>query len=274
MRYVGGNATFAFPCVVPNVGAFAPRCVVPVSHPKGEVHVVLGRHFPYIFNGTSQIIDIGRHRIAEAMMESINFVYAFRSFGYYVPEKHLVRFHLCTGNSSYPNVIYEYNIDENSWSRHDTDDKVTCAAEYSLRGMAWLPGQSFRWVYTGDEDGWVGRQDGIDEQYGTDRIGDYHTYIDTKRFVIQDESNYLSLKARILRIGFEVKGSGTFQVYIRCGGGSWSLAGEVTLTSEYQDSYVYVNNTSKGVQLRFKTVGPDYFFLKWVQIGYQPKTGR
>ena len=274
MQYVGGSAIFRFTCVVPNVGAFSPRCVVPVAHPKGEMHVVLGRHFPYIFNGTSQIMDIGRHRVAQAMMESINYLYAFRSFGYYVPEKHLVRFHLCTGNSSYPNAIYEYNIDENSWPRHATDDKITFAAEYSLRGMPWLPGQSFRWVYTGDEDGWIGRQDGIDEQFGEDRVGPYDTYITTKRFVIQNETDYLSLKARILRIACEAKGSGTLNVYVRYDGGSWVSAGSTALTSEFQDYYFYVNNTSKDVQVKFQTDGPDYFFLRWVQIGYQPKTGR
>jgi hypothetical protein len=201
----------------------------------------------YIFGERGEtIVDRIDLPIRPDLFDSLNMSYLYTSFAWVFEEDTVYRIYVPTGAATEPDVGFEYNYLEKTWSELAYTTAPTAA------------GMHGRLQIFGDTSGNIFRED--EDDYDDNTVG-YASWFTTKDFRFYG----LDRRTRYDHLSYNVKGVGTFYVdYSVDEGANWVNFDSQTLTATFTRYVSHIDVSAKRMRFRFRTdaAADSYFFLR------------
>lgn len=268
---------FAFYAAVPTTGLAAPRALLNIHNRE---HLFLGWDDVYMYRGELGVERVGGV-IRDELFDIIDPDNIETSFMVYIGNEDRARLHIPQVGSSVPDVYFEFNLKEKSWTKGART--YSGYGEYQVTTTEDWDGDSETW--DDDLSSWnsattvkgfplflYGNDSGEVHQYPSNNYSLIGTAIsahwDTKDFT-PDE--YRKVMSTWLTLQFEASGNTVDVSYSTDAGISFTDLETVTLTDDLAMYRVDLDVHSSQIRFRFaNNTADETFKLRWFEVGYVP----
>ena len=272
------NYPFAFYGAIPNVGLAAPRALLNINN---STHIFLGWDDIYTYSGGANVERVGGP-IKDELFSIIDPSAIGNSFITYLGHENRARLHIPKVGSTVPDVYFEYNLGEQSWTRGTRtysgcgDFQVTSTLTWASIADAW---DDFvvNWDSGANVQGspltLYGDASGLVYRYPTSLYSlagaAIISYFDTPDFVGEEE--YRKKVKTWYSLEFEGKGNSVDVSYSVDAGLSFTALETVTLANDFAVYRVDLDVTSTQLRFRFaNSTANENFNLRWYEVGFYP----
>lgn len=283
MSYVGGSAIFVFDKVLDELRLVSPNTIVNL----GSFHIYATLDNIYGFDGSRSLPRLG-DKIKRDYNASLARTLCRRSIAFHDSTSQRVHFVFPVEEGLSKIYLMEYDLgaqDSTTWTEVKYSVSPTTFGQYSQPvSLLWSSDSlnvpwdqlGFSWSDPETADGHEavlmgsdGQAFKLDRTVGTDDGEVIEAFWDSPDFTVP--GFYRSELARWLEIELDLQGGSVEVWYSLDEGGSYQLAKTLTLGTEWQKYTVFIDQTSRTMRVRLRTVAADVGFkLRWLRLWLRP----
>ena len=267
--YVGGTKVFELAMRIDGIGTHAPESLVTL----GEEILFFGTDNIYLYDGfdleplASQIYPY----LYESGRKIVNSARLAKSPAVYIEE--LGEYWLVVPTSGdNPDTIFKYDFDSKSWAMGYQQINAF-GFYYAATEKTWS-----QLVGSWNAQTWIWVPKALPSGAPTTLIGTYDGYVyeddrltkSTKEMLFETKDWIFGYAQRIVEVRIQARG-GPFNVsYSMNQGDTWSSPKTFSLSSEFKEYILYLNETCKYFRVRVVSTAQD-LDIKWIEINYVPR---
>lgn len=285
MTYVGGDQIFSLEIVAQQTRLVSGRTIVNL----GPFHVFLSQENAFLFDGSRLVRSLG-DKIYRLYRKELAVSRASEAFAYHDAARQQVYFTVPIGATDHAIYVLDYDLYNiaaskwtrqqysikpeamGSWSRVSTLTFDSYWAQHTNANIATFPADSGT-----TRNGFPVRVLGMstkvyvaDETVSVDDATAVNSYLDTVDFAVP--GGFLSELSRWLEIEFEASGSSVDVYYSVDGGSNYTLAGTVTLNSNWGKYRLPIDALGSTFRVRYQhtTTAGTFAVHPWTRAWYRP----